>query len=70
MKKGKLLFSLDQLFPDIVSPFFVTFEPGFQKIREEKQSQDKKDDKKLDKDDDPELLSDGHITETVVVKKE
>ena len=48
MKKGKLLFSFNQLLPDIVSTFFVTFEPRLQSP-ERKTIQDNKEDKKLDR---------------------
>jgi len=42
--------------------------PSFQKIRKEKGSEDGKKDEKLDKYYNPKLFTDGHASESVIVK--
>ena len=70
MEKCKLLFSLDQLFLDIIAPLFLTTKLWFQKIRKEKHLHNKENDEQFDKDYEPESPANSHAPETIIVEEE
>jgi len=57
-----------QLINNVVAPFLVAAEVGFQEIRKEEQPQHREDDEQLDQDDDPQLPAYGHAPETFKIK--
>ena len=60
MEKCQLIFSLDELFADIVPAILFGTESGLEEVRKEKQTEKEEKNNKFDDNDNPELPSHSH----------
>ena len=63
-----ILLPVDQLFPDIIPTLLIIREFWLEKIRKENQAENNENNEKLDQDDYPEPLPDGHGAKAIDVK--
>jgi hypothetical protein len=64
------VFNFGNVIQNILAALLVIIEPGFQKIREETDFQNKKEEDQFDDNDHPEASANRHFPEPIVIKPE